>query len=102
MKAEQPLWGRGIMISPQHFQQQVAYAAWSVECIARMGLNHPWGVIESTFEPEALKLGRLKAHKLHVRFQDGTLVDTRIRTNAVGIEQRACRAGPEGVSRWRR
>lgn len=76
MKAEQPLWGRGIMISPQHFQQQVAYAAWSVECIARMGLNHPWGVIESTFEPEALKLGRLKAHKLHVRFQDGTLVDT--------------------------
>ncbi|WP_333880789.1 hypothetical protein, partial [Atlantibacter hermannii] len=24
MKAEQPLWGRGIMISPQHFQQQVA------------------------------------------------------------------------------
>lgn len=76
MKAEQPLWGRGIMISPQHFQQQVAYAAWSVECIARMGLNHPWGVIESTFEPEALKLSRLKAHKLHVRFQDGTLVDT--------------------------
>jgi len=26
----------------------------------------------------------------------------RIRTNAAGVEQRACRAGPEGVSRWRR
>ncbi len=25
MKTEQPLWGRGIMVSPQHFQQQVAY-----------------------------------------------------------------------------
>ncbi len=24
------------------------------------------------------------------------------RTNAVSVEQRACRAGPEGVSRWRR
>ncbi|WP_049292715.1 type VI secretion system baseplate subunit TssK [Franconibacter helveticus] len=76
MKTEQPLWGRGIMVSPQHFQQQAAYAAWSAECIARMGLNHPWGVIASTFEPETLKLGRLHARKLHVRFQDGTLVDT--------------------------
>ncbi|MNB87522.1 hypothetical protein D3C75_345220 [compost metagenome] len=76
MKTEQPLWGRGIMISPQHFQQQAAYAAWSAECIAQMGLNHPWGVIEATFEPDALKLGRLHACKLHLRFQDGTLVDT--------------------------
>lgn len=60
MKTEQPLWGRGIMVSPQHFQQQAAYAAWSAECIARLGLNHPWGVIESTFESDMLKLGRLR------------------------------------------
>ena len=76
MKTEQPLWGRGIMISPQHFQQQAAYATWSAECIARMGLNHPWGMIESAFEPDVLKLGRLQARKLHVRFPDGTLIDT--------------------------
>ncbi|MNG58270.1 ImpA domain protein [compost metagenome] len=76
MKTEQPLWGRGIMVSPQHFQQQATYAAWSAECIARMGLNHPWGMIESAFEPDALKLGRLQARKLHVRFPDGTLIDT--------------------------
>ncbi|KGT95512.1 type VI secretion protein [Erwinia typographi] len=76
MKTEQPLWGRGIMISPQHFQQQAAYAAWSAEGIARMGLSRPWGVIEATFEPEALKLGRLQARHLHVRFPDGTLTDT--------------------------
>lgn len=76
MKTEQPLWGRGIMVSPQHFQQQAAYAAWSAECIAQRGLNHPWGVIESAFEPEALKLGRLQARRLLVRFQDGVLIDT--------------------------
>ncbi|MCW4990232.1 type VI secretion system baseplate subunit TssK [Enterobacter mori] len=76
MKAEQPLWGRGIMISPQHFQQQVAYSAWSTECIAQMGLHAPWGVIEVAFEPDALKLARLQARRLHVRFQDGTLTDT--------------------------
>jgi len=64
------------MVSPQHFQQQAAYAAWSAECIARMSLSHPWGIIEALFEPAALKLGRLQARHLHVRFQDGTLVDT--------------------------
>ncbi len=76
MKTERPLWGRGIMVSPQHFQQQAAYAAWAAEAIARMGLNHPWGVVEATFEPEMLKLGRLQAHRLQVRFQDGTMIDT--------------------------
>lgn len=76
MKTEQPLWGRGIMVSPQHFQQQAAYTAWSADCIARLGLNHPWGVIEAAFEPDALKLGRLQARHLHIRFQDGTLIDT--------------------------
>ena len=76
MKTERPLWGRGIMVSPQHFQQQAAYAAWTAEVIARMGLNHPWGVVEATFEPEMLKLGRLQAHRLQVRFQDGTMINT--------------------------
>ena len=76
MKTEQPLWGRGVMISPQHFQQQAAYAAWSAECIAQMSLTHPWGVIRAEFEAEALKLGRLQARHLRVRFQDGTLIDT--------------------------
>ena len=76
MKTEQPLWGRGVLISPQHFQQQAAYAAWTAECIAQMGLSHPWGVIASSFETEMLKLGRLQARRLHLRFQDGTLIDT--------------------------
>ncbi|MEJ8322505.1 type VI secretion system baseplate subunit TssK [Kosakonia sacchari] len=76
MKTEQPLWGRGIMVSPQHFQQQAAYTAWAAECIAQLGLAHPWGVIDATFELEALKLGRLQSRHLYVRFQDGTLIDT--------------------------
>ncbi|MFZ4215906.1 type VI secretion system baseplate subunit TssK, partial [Pantoea endophytica] len=76
MKTEQPLWGRGTMISPQHFQQQSAWQAWQSECIARMGLNQPWGLLQAEFEPEALKLGRLQPRHLHLRFSDGTLVDT--------------------------
>lgn len=76
MKTEQPLWGRGTLISPQHFQQQSAWQAWHSECIARMGLNQPWGVFLAEFEPEALKLGRLQPRHLHLRFRDGTLIDT--------------------------
>lgn len=76
MKTEQPYWGKGIMISPQHFQQQIAYSAWSMECVARMGLAHPWGVIQATFDTQLLNSGRLQASHLHVRFQDGTLIDT--------------------------
>ena len=45
-------------------------------CIARLGLSHPWGVINATFEPDVLKLGRLQARHLHLRFPDGTLIDT--------------------------
>lgn len=47
-----------------------------MECIAQMGLSHPWGIIASSFETEMLKLGRLQARHLHLRFQDGTLIDT--------------------------
>ncbi|MFC0227884.1 type VI secretion system baseplate subunit TssK [Serratia aquatilis] len=76
MKIERPLWTRGILVSPQQFQQQAALEAWNNECIAQMGLLHPWGVLEATFEQDALAQGRLKAERLHVRFQDGVLIDT--------------------------
>ena len=76
MKSELPLWGNGVMISPQHFQQQHAWTEWRGECLAQMALNHPWGAIDVAFEAEALKYGRLQPRHLHLRFSDGTLVDT--------------------------
>ncbi|STR69699.1 type VI secretion protein [Raoultella ornithinolytica] len=42
----------------------------------------PLGVIEAAFEQNMLKLGRLQASRLHIRFQDGTLVDS---DNADGL-----------------
>ena len=76
MKTERPLWARGQMVSPQHFQQQAATAAWSVESVARMGALNPWGVQQVVFDSALLKQGRLKAAHLCVRFADGTLIDT--------------------------
>jgi type VI secretion system protein ImpJ len=76
MKIDRPLWTRGILVSPQQFQQQASLEAWTNECIAQMGVLHPWGVLQATFDQDALAQGRLKAERLQVRFQDGVLVDT--------------------------
>lgn len=76
MKIERPLWTRGVLVSPQQFQQQACLEAWTNECIAQMGVMHPWGVLHATFEQDAMAQGRLKAERLKVRFQDGVLVDT--------------------------
>jgi len=76
MKIYRPLWGRGQMVSPQHFQQQVAETAWQTECIARLGAMHPWGIVRAEFDATLLKQGKLKASHLCVRFADGTLIDT--------------------------
>lgn len=76
MNIKRPLWARGVLVSPQHFQQQAALAAWHDECVAQMGVMHPWGVLNVEFDRDALTLGRLKANHLTVRFSDGTLIDT--------------------------
>lgn len=76
MKRVRPLWARGQMISPQHFQHQVAFTAWSGESIARLGALNPWGIQHVEFDTALLAQGRLKASRLDVRFADGTLIDT--------------------------
>ncbi|STV72922.1 type VI secretion protein [Klebsiella michiganensis] len=64
------------MVSPQHFQQEAAQAAWHTECVARLGAIHPWGVARTAFDAALLKQGKLKADHLCVRFADGTLTDS--------------------------
>lgn len=76
MKIDRPLWAAGALLSQQQFQQQGRWEAWTNECIAHLSRVHPWGVQTATFDPEALRLGKLKASALRVRLPDGTLIDT--------------------------
>ncbi|BAN45887.1 type VI secretion system baseplate subunit TssK [Metapseudomonas resinovorans] len=76
MNIDRPLWAAGTLLSPQQFQQQARWEAWTNECIAQLALAHPWGVLAATFDMDALKLGKLKASRLHLRMPDGTLIDT--------------------------
>lgn len=76
MKIDRPLWAAGALLSPQQFQQQARWEAWTNECVARMSSVHPWGVHAAAFDLDALRLGKLKATRLRVRMPDGTLIDT--------------------------
>ncbi|MFC4861242.1 type VI secretion system baseplate subunit TssK [Pseudomonas sp. MAHUQ-62] len=76
MKIDRPLWAAGALLSPQQFQQQARWEAWTNECLAQLSLVHPWGVLDAVFDMDALRLGKLKALRLRVRMPDGTLIDT--------------------------
>ncbi|MGV7963096.1 type VI secretion system baseplate subunit TssK [Photorhabdus tasmaniensis] len=76
MKIDRPLWVTGTILSPQQFQQQARWEAYTHECVARLGGLHPWGVLTAAFDKAMLALGQLKADHLCVRFADGSLIDT--------------------------
>jgi type VI secretion system protein ImpJ len=76
MKIDRPLWASGVLLSAQQFQQQARWEAWAHEQLAHLSLVHPWGVQAVGFDPDALRLGKLKATQLCVRLPDGTWVDT--------------------------
>ncbi|MGB4487188.1 MAG: type VI secretion system baseplate subunit TssK [Pseudomonas veronii] len=76
MNIDRPLWAAGALLSPQQFQQQARWEAWTNEQLAHLALAHPWGVQAVGFDLDALRLGKLKATQLRVRMPDGTWIDT--------------------------
>lgn len=66
------LWGEGMFLRPQHFQQQALH----FEHLLRDGLHAncaaPWGVRGIEIDTEALQAGFLRANRLEVLFPDGT------------------------------
>ncbi|GKX61866.1 type VI secretion system baseplate subunit TssK [Pragia fontium] len=76
MKIHRPLWSEGAFLSPEQFQQQSRWEAFSNDQIARLCLANPWGVQRVAFDTQALSLNRLNADSLSVRFPDGSWIDT--------------------------
>lgn len=71
MNRAQPLWGEGLFLRPQHFQQQDAY----VDALHRrtLLLANPfaWGVRELDLDKEALASGILRLNRIDVVFSNG-------------------------------
>jgi type VI secretion system protein ImpJ len=68
---ERILWGEGMFLLPQHFQQNDCY--WE-DCVADVAASvhaHPWGVRAITWDKSSLGRGLLQAEQLELTFQDG-------------------------------
>ncbi|WP_392552181.1 type VI secretion system baseplate subunit TssK [Orbus wheelerorum] len=78
MKIYRPLWNEGVFLTPEQFQQQSMWEAYSNQQLAKLYLGNPWGVERLQIDAQALMLDRLSLHTLSLRFADGTLIDTDI------------------------
>jgi type VI secretion system protein ImpJ len=67
------LWGEGLFLRPQHFQQQDAYHEWRLTQACRSLHPHAWGVRHIKLDLEALQAGILRVLELHAVLPDGEM-----------------------------
>lgn len=77
IKVYKPLWEEGILLSPQHFQQQESCNRLALAAQATLLGNFVWGVIEQAVSEELLELGKLKFNYLRLILSDNTCIDTK-------------------------
>ncbi|MBO4120765.1 type VI secretion system baseplate subunit TssK [Cupriavidus gilardii] len=65
------LWGEGLFLRPQHFQQQDAYHEARLHATAQAIQPYAWGVRHARFDTDALASGILRISELSLFFPDG-------------------------------
>ncbi len=78
MRTFKPLWHEGLILTPQHFQQQEQSINFTHQQFASLTVAEPWGVIDVQIDEEMLDAGRLSLTRLKLRFPDGTLIDSSV------------------------
>lgn len=69
------LWGEGLFLRPQHFQQQDQYHEGRLRHTVQALHPYLWGVQSITWDLDALKAGKLRLEALSMIFRDGEIVD---------------------------
>ena len=69
------LWGEGLFLRPQHFQQQDRYHEGRLHRTAAAAHPYLWGVAEVRWDLAALKTDTLRLEALSLIFRDGEIVD---------------------------
>ncbi|MDM5178100.1 type VI secretion system baseplate subunit TssK [Massilia sp. CCM 8695] len=69
------LWGEGLFLRPQHFQQQDQYHEHRLHESVKAVHPYAWGVNQLQVDRDALANNALRVLELSLRFQDGELVD---------------------------
>lgn len=70
-KPNRVLWGEGLFLRAQHFQQQALYFESCISKSQRLSCGNPWGIRMAEFDADALRGGLLTLHSLEVIFRDG-------------------------------
>lgn len=69
------LWGEGLFLRPQHFQQQDQYHEARLRHTVQALHPYLWGVQSISWDLDALKAGKLRLEALSLIFRDGEIVD---------------------------
>lgn len=69
------LWGEGLFLRPQHFQQQDVHFDACLNQVLRQAQAYPWGIRRASLDPDALRSNVLRLESLDAVFQDGSLVE---------------------------
>ncbi|MEJ7804780.1 MAG: type VI secretion system baseplate subunit TssK, partial [Telluria sp.] len=69
------LWGEGLFLRPQHFQQQDQYHEHRLNESVKAIHPYAWGVNTLQVDRDALSNNALRVMELSLRFQDGELYD---------------------------
>lgn len=75
-RANRILWGEGMFLRPQHFQQQVLHFEDALVQVLRQVHAHPWGIRKVEIDTDALRAGLVRVNALDVVYQDGTHVNS--------------------------
>lgn len=72
--AARPVWSEGMLLGPQHMQQQDLYHEQFVDARLRALTSTPWGVLSFSFDRQALAAGTLALASFAGVMPDGTPV----------------------------
>lgn len=70
------LWGEGIFLHPQHFQQYDLFWEQRLSHVLQTQNSYHWGVTQVELDSESLQTGGLQANHLEVVFQDGACFES--------------------------
>lgn len=71
LRANRILWGEGMFLRPQHFQQQELFTEQAMSQVLRQVHAHPWGLHKAELDADALRAGLLRINALDLTYQDG-------------------------------
>lgn len=85
MKFHKPLWEEGVLLSPQHFQQQNIFNSYIYSVLIKLMGEFKWGSFRCEFDQQTLELGKIKLNELQACLPDGTLIDLQSGSGSVEI-----------------